>query len=566
MRKITKEEIEGYECKHVVYMENNNGELSDMLFVKELIHLKDKTTVPSTRIIKNFERPYWVTKPAARNHEFKKQFERLENLDAYKSTQIKLTRSIARTLRIGWVPDQRVMSRSQYLYGTDVDTRAIIKNIYKTKFNNLTTINAVAVCDLEADVVYGHEKVLSGSLTYKDRVVIVVTREFLGTIPDAENQIQEKFEYYLGEHKRTRGIKLEVVIVDNELGVVLELVKRMHAWQPDFVAFWNMAYDIPKMLSILDRYGVDPASVWCDPSVPPEYRIAKWAPGASMKITASGRKMALGVAERWNTFYIAAGFYVIDAMCVYQKIRVGAGKEPSYGLDAILTKELGIRKLKFEEASHLIGIGWHQFMQQRYKLEYLIYNIFDCISIELLDEKNMDLASKISMLSECSDYSQFPSQPRRTCNQLHFYALQNEGHVIGSTSDNMELELDKYVTSTEGWIVTLPTQQVVDSGLKCIEEFPELSTKIRLHVADIDVTGAYPTGEDILNISTETNYRELSKIEGCTEWQRRMVGINLTGGAVNATELCRLMYRAPTYAQLGRKFGDSMGLSAKSID
>ena len=202
-----------------------------------------------------------------------------------------------------------------------------------------------------------------------------------------------------------------------------------------------------------------------------------------MKVTASGRKMALSAAERWNTFYIAAGFYCIDAMCLYQKIRIAGGKDPSYALDAILTKELGIRKLKFKEADHLVGIGWHVFMQKNFKMEYLIYNIFDCISIELLDEQNMDMSNKISMLSGSSDYAQFPSQPRRTCNELHFFALEHK-KVIGSTSDQMGNELDKYVTSTEGWIVTLPTHMVVENGIKCIKEFPELVTKIRLHVAD----------------------------------------------------------------------------------
>ena len=95
----------------------------------------------------------------------------------------------------------------------------------------------------------------------------------------------------------------------------------------------------------------------------------------------------------------------------------------------------------------------------------------------------MDVSNKISMLSGVSDYQLFPSQPRRTCNELHFFS-QKHGRIIGSTSDQMGLELDKYVTNTEGWIVTLPTHMVVDNGLQCIKEFPEMVSKIRLHVAD----------------------------------------------------------------------------------
>lgn len=481
--KYSREEVEGFECKHAVYVTHRGKERKDALIVKELVHLKDGTVAPNLRVIENFERDFYVTKPLLQKHEFKKQFEKLENLTRYKSTQINLTRNIAKAMRCGWVDDLRILARSQYLYGTDIDTKALIKRHYQDRFPNCRTLNDVAVCDLEADVVHGHEKILSGSLTYKDRALLVVTQEFLGTHPDPENEIQKKFDYYLGEHKAARKITLEVKIVPDQVQLVMTLVQHMHLWQPDFVAFWNMAYDIPKMLDVLESGGIDPIDVWSDPRVPPQYRSCRWAPGASMKITAAGRKMALSAAERWNTFFISAGFYCIDAMCVYQKIRIASGKDPSYALDAILNKELGIRKLKFKEADHLIGIGWHQFMQKNYRIEYLIYNLFDCISVELLDEKNMDLSNKISMLSGSSDYFDFKSQPRRTCNELHFFALK-QGSVIGSTSDKMGDDLDKYVTSVQDWIVTLPTHLVVENGLKCISEFPELVTKIRLHVGD----------------------------------------------------------------------------------
>lgn len=483
-KQLTKDQIEGYECKHAVYVEHQGGEKKDALIVKELIHLKDGTTVPNVRMIENFQREFYVTKEAARNHEFKKQFEDLDKVMRYTSTQIDLSRNVARALRKNWVPDMRIMGRSQYLYGTDIDTKAIIKHKYQSKFPNCRTLNSVAVGDIESDVVEGHEEIISISLTYKERVAIFVSNWFVRTKPDAIDEIKRKFSYYLGEYETSRKIDLEVYICDSEVETVKAFIAKAHEWQPDFLAFWNMAYDIPKMLGVLERNGYNPADIWSDPRVPPQYRLAKWQPGPVTKITASGRKMALSIAERWNTFFVSAGFYVIDAMCVYQKIRIAAGKEPSYALDAILKKELKLGKLKFQEADHLIGIGWHQFMQKNYKIEYLVYNLFDCISIELLDERNMDLSNKISMLSGCSDYFDFKSQPKRTCNELHWFALEERKKVIGCTSDDMKLELDKYVTNTEGWIVTLPTHLVIDNGLQCIKEFPEIVTKARLHVGD----------------------------------------------------------------------------------
>lgn len=564
-RKLTKEEIKGFECKHAAYVEHRGGDAKDALIIKEIIHLNDNTTVPSLRVIEDFERDYYVTKPGFQKHEFKKQFEDLDKVTRYTTTQIKMARNVAKSLNKGFIPDMRILARSQYLYGSDINSQAIVKRKYQDRFPDCHSLNSVAVADLEADVVYGHGMIASGSITYKDKVALFVTQWFLGTTPDWERQVHEKFERYLGDYKKSRNITLEVIFCTDEVDLVCKLAAKAHEWQPDFLAFWNMAYDIPKMLEVLTNAGIDPADIWSDPRVPPQYRRADWKPGATMKVTASGRKMALSAAERWNTFYIAAGFYCIDAMCLYQKIRIAGGKDPSYALDAILTKELGIRKLKFKEADHLVGIGWHVFMQKNFKMEYLIYNIFDCISIELLDEQNMDMSNKISMLSGSSDYAQFPSQPRRTCNELHFFALEHK-KVIGSTSDQMGNELDKYVTSTEGWIVTLPTHMVVENGIKCIKEFPELVTKIRLHVADIDVAAAYPNTEDFLNIGAETTYRELSKIEGCSEWERRMIGINLTAGPVNAVEFCRLVYKMPNFSAMATQYAIDRNKQAVSID
>lgn len=548
-RVIKPEDILGIECKHITYVKHQFGEQKDMLFVKELIHLKDNTVVPSTRKLVDFKRDFYVTKPGLRKHPNKIQFEEKANLQRYESTQIRLNQAITQALGCGFHHDQRVLARSPYLYGTDATSAVIAKHKYRAKWPDLQTLNSVAVCDLESDVVNGTEEILSGALTYKDRCALYVTKAFLGTIPNPEKAIQEGFEYHLGEVKKKRGITLEVHVVDNEAEVVRGLMATAHEWKPDFLTFWNMAYDVPKMLEALERYHVDPLTVFPDPDIPEEFRHIDWRPGPSMKITASGRTMSLSVAERWNTFVCPASFYFIDAMCVYQKIRIAAGKEPSYALDAILEKHLGIRKLKFKEADGLVGIGWHQFMQSKYKIEYLIYNLFDCISVEMLDEKNMDLASKISLLSGCSEYDRFPSQPRRTCNDLHFFALENNC-VIGSTSDQMEHEYDKYVTTTDGWIVTLPAHNIVNNGIRCLEEFPEIATKIRLHVADIDVAAAYPNTEDFLNISTDTTYRELCKVQGMTEWERRAMGINLTGGHVNAAEFCRTLYKMPNFTTL----------------
>jgi len=221
-----------------------------------------------------------------------------------------------------------------------------------------------------------------------------------------------------------------------------------------------------------------------------------------------------------------------------------------------LQNHLGIRKLNFEMAEGLSGIEWHQFMQTRYPLEYVIYNVFDCISMEELDEKTKDLQMTLPMMSGCSDFENFKSQPRRTADALHYFCLENN-RAIGSTSGEMADELDKLTLGLDGWIVTLPAHLVMENGLQIIEEAPELRTNIRGHVGDLDVSASYPNGGCVFNISKETTKTELCRIRDVSETVQRMQGINLSGGHTNAVEFCTGMFKMPTMEQMLDAFNKS---------
>lgn len=66
----------------------------------------------------------------------------------------------------------------------------------------------------------------------------------------------------------------------------------------------------------------------------------------------------------------------------------------------------------------------------------------------------------------------------------------------------------------------------------------------------LDVEGTYPNVEIICNISKQTTACEIIKIEGVDERIQRSIGINLTGGHVNAVEICTRVYKAPTFDTL----------------
>jgi hypothetical protein len=570
MAKLNKEDIKGFECKHAFFMPSLNGQ-DDLLVVKEIIHLKDDTHVSNVRLITNFERDIYVTKQAFRNHTDKKEWEKIERLQKFKTTQTKMSETVARVLNLPRDRNMRQYGRNQYLYGTDISLPALIKGMYKRRYD-LFTKNTVAVFDIETDVSVSEDikkqPIWMASISFKDKAVLAVRQDFFKGIINPEDKIREAIEYYLrnmdGQDKdgnpcqrdliKERGLKFYIHLVEDEVEVIRTCFNYAHEWKPDIMAVWNLDFDVPHVLRRLEEHGANPADIFCDPAVPRKFRQVAYREGARKQVTNNGTNKALPPAEQWHTFNSMSSYYFIDAMALYKRIRMAKGNEESYALDDVLNKHLGMRKLKFKAADHLIengstGLAWHEFMQARYKAEYCVYNLFDCISVELLDEKNQDMSMMISILCGISDYADFRSTPRRTCDDMHFFCL-DKGHVIAASPDDMKDDNDEHVVGMNGWIVTLPSYMVIENGIRILEDFPDLPTQVRAHVADLDVAAAYPNGEIILNISKETTYRELYRIKGVSEEIQRKTGINLTGGKTNAVEFCMDIHQLPSFREL----------------
>jgi len=492
--------IKGIECKHAVHV-THPEESEDIHFVKEVIHYEDGTLEPNTRIIKNFKRPFWITKKGFRDHEQKKEFELLERVERFQSTQSELVRAVSLALH-GRPPARRASLRdladSPFLYGTDMLSTTYLKDTYRRKFGELITAYNVCVVDTETDMLFGTNEIIMTTISYKNRVYTSIVRSFFDGVADVMPRLHAAFQKYLSNVEmeldkkkglepvniiKMRDIQWEVEIVDNALESVKQVFKRAHEWKPDLMAFWNMDFDVTKIEETCKKYQYPIEHLYSDPSVPGPYKYYKYKRGPDKKITESGVVKNIEPSENWHVVTAPASFYLVDAMCVYRRLRIADGKDPSYALDAVLNKNLGARKLKFEETNHLSGARWHMEMQRNYKFEYVIYNIFDCVSVEMLDEKTKDLQFAFASQCGASDFSLFPSQPKRLCDNISFF-IEQEKLIWGTTGSNMYSELDELTTSNKGWIVTLPAHLVADNGLQCIEEYPDLRTNIRTHFGD----------------------------------------------------------------------------------
>ena len=560
--------IKGRECRHATYsvaMDNR----SDALVVKEYIHYPDGTRKPNLLIVENYKREFYVTKDGLQTHKDKLEWEKRNNVNVFKCTQLELPSAVARALRMRGTSNQglRYLARSPFIYGIDIGTPSLIRQDYVGRWKDCVGSKAtVAALDIETDV-WGTDEIIMVGLTFGSRCIVTVTEWFFkGAVRDGKRfqeitdpiaEIHAKFDDLLGKYKKDRNITLEVVISKTPAEACKLIMDRAHEWQPDFVSIWNVNFDLPYITRTLEAGGYDLATVMSDPRVPAKYRHYRYKEGASQKITQSGKITPIHPADRWHTASHPASFYFIDSMCTYKKLRIAAGNEPSYSLDAILKSKLNLGKLKFTETDHLQGLAWHQRMQRLHKVEYVIYNIFDCIALELLDEKTGDISSAFPVQCGVSEYRCFSQNPRRIADDLHYYCLDNN-LVMGSTSDEMVTELDKMVISMDGWIVTLPAFLATGEGLSVIRELPSTRSMIFAHNSDLDIAGTYPEEEYLLNISKETTAMEMARIRDVPEWMQREFGINLNGGVANAVELCTTMFKVPSPDQMLEAFRRDM--------
>lgn len=551
-------EITQRECKFVIHVPSRNTQQQpDIHIVKERLTLADGTSKSNLRTIKNFRRPFFITKPQHRNHEQKKETEHLDRCIETKVTQSELRQAVARALDKGWCKDSlKQLAASPYLYGTDISSTSLIKYEYQKKYPEATSAYSVCTFDIETDVVNGTELLIMATITYQDKCFTAILQDFVKGFSHVEELLKIKANQYIPEYLKKHNMVPEFYIAKDHIDLLREVFNRLHQWQPDFLAIWNMNFDIPQVLKALEYYGVDPKSILCDPSIPNEYRICRYKQGPNKKVTASGRVIPISPASQWHTLFLTASFYVIDAMCVYKQIRLAEQEEPSYALDAILQKRLGIRKLKFEEADGYHGLKWHQFMQTQYKLEYIIYNIFDSLSMLELDHATKDLTLTLPSYAGVTDFSEFKSQPRKIADAFYHFCL-DRGKVLGTIppaekkleEDTEEAteedeEDEDNVLNLKNWISTLPSHMVTP-GLHLIEEDPYIATNIRTHVFDSDAVSAYPTCVSIANVSKSTTKREIIKIGDIDEETFRLQNINCLFGRVNALEYSNKMFNMP---------------------
>ena len=599
--KVVKEQIIGREFRFAIHLPETEDR-PDTHLVKEQVHFKigDRIEIrPMLRKIVNFKRPVYFTRPNLRTYREKRETEPLENVYRVDTTQSNIRNVVWRNVQDDLYRRAkeegrkinpaymglREMCGSPYVYAADIPSTLFIRqSLYAAKYD-VSSPNTVAMFDTETDMVDGIGDIIMASAIFDSKVCVAVQERKL----KGYSHVQELFNRTCSKHLQKfideHNLEIEFFVCPTEIDVVKTCFKFIHECQPDFLAIWNMNFDIPKVLEACERAGVDPKLIFCDPRIPPELQHCEYIQGPTSQKTASGKHKPIRAANQWHTLKCTASYYVIDAMCAYRRIRGGA-ELVSYSLDDILQRELKLTKLRIPEAEKFRRGRWHKFMQERMIFDYIAYNIFDSFSMLLLDKKTQDLTSTLPFLADLTNYEDYSAQTKRLRDNFFAFAHDNLGQVLGSVGPkpkdkphsfgdfdedgnpieaDMEEEEDdeddgpkEYKTlDRRDWVITLRSY-LSKPGLKLIKGEKYISTLFRAFVYDNDVVSSYPRCILVANVSRMTTRKELSRIVGIPEAVFRMQNLNLVFGATNHLEYAQNMLNFPKFREADRLFKEHL--------
>ena len=188
------------ECRFVIHIPSRSSDTHDVHLIKEQVHYDDGTIEPNIRFIKDYKRPYWVTKPAFRNHQQKKEWENTDKLLCKHVTQSNLMYDAARLLAVPFVKNPKELFANPYLYGADIESTTFIKREYGVKYPNVATPYSVSTLDIETDVLSEERDIIMSTITFKSQIYTVVNKSFMERIGNFTEKLNAKIKQYIGEY------------------------------------------------------------------------------------------------------------------------------------------------------------------------------------------------------------------------------------------------------------------------------------------------------------------------------------------------------------------------------
>ncbi len=556
----------------------------DCIVVKERQFYSDDTVKSKLRFIKDPKRSFYVTKSGLRStYTEKKEWELVQNLDKYVVKDRDLGNEIFTALN-GYRPrnyvNKRELVMNPYVYGADIGVDSLMIRKLTEDFKNSgkqrTSIKA-GFFDTETSMLEGPRwpnlklgDLLCATITDRNNVYTAIHKDFLfkkegdqivpGTVEELDaysRKVFDEVEVTIGKKSQTVssfGWNYHYYIAESRVDMLKWLFDKVNQTDIDFLGVWNLDFDIKVILRTCEEADVNVADIFSPPEVPERLRYFRYVKDENMAVDHPTR--------RWHWVHSTGMTQFYDAAQLYSRLRIVDGFESNYRLDTILDKNIKKGKLKF---THLVDPekmsdqDWHRYMQSNHPYEYIIYNQFDCMGLQIQEIKNADVTGMVTLAADnATPLCNFNKQTRRAANEMYFECLE-EGRVVGSAYnlidnlDDAKLEELFEKLAKEGGAV-LHTERTDGVGLPVIRQRPGFETYVSFNNNDIDLASIYPNVMITINISRETRISTIVVINGFSEYKTQMFVAMVISVNENAVPICTEYFNLPGYEEMDRLF------------
>lgn len=283
---------------------------------------------------------------------------------------------------------------------------------------------------------------------------------------------------------------------NDERKMLVHIFQLIHKLRLDFIGFWNIAFDIPKIIERLTYLGLDPKEVMCDKDFPIKQCYFK------------DDHYNFDVKNKGHFFFCSSYTVYWDQMVVYAALRKGGSELRSNKLTYIAKLELQDEKLDYSEIGSIKTLSYVNWEK------YILYNIKDVLLQTGIEHRTSDCESYYNRsIKNLTPYEDVFKQTKML-RDVQLKSFESQGLVPGpnmniirgysQTDDNIEFDSDGNVINSdegntdkfEGALVGEP-QLISNFGSNL---FGKPSNCLFLFSIDMDMSAFYPSTIRAMNI------------------------------------------------------------------
>lgn len=519
---------------------NKKAGTPDYLYViwRDMVtHKKHLQCIPEPKIDIYFEKPEY------RNHEYNKNYERIEHLEKrtvkYKDIIFAIAddmgpqgkQMLSNAFQTGNYNLIRNMYLYPYVFGADYECPSWYRVQWLRNLNNdIPKKLHKGFMDIEVD---GLE--VPGMPSPKDCPINAITlideydktvytfiltgREYIPKNTSRMTEEQKKKEHerhemylhmyaeqaYMQKNTDELRDKLHDLFDDSygkldyqfyfytdERKMLVHFFQLINTLKLDIIGIWNISFDIPYIMNRLEALGLNPTEVMAHPDFPVKYCYFK-------EDTKNH-----DIKNKNDTFHISSYTIFTDQMELYANIRKGASELRSYKLNTIANMELKDSKLDYSEDGDIKTLPYTNFEM------FIIYNIKDTLLQMGIERKTADFDTfYVSSYDNATPYDKVSKQTVKLRN-VQYKSFLEQGLVPGENinvynkDDNIikssDEDTDDDDSEYEGALVADPQY----NDFVGLPLYGKPTNNVFGNAIDFDMTAFYPSTIFAMNIDPST--------------------------------------------------------------